>query len=70
MNIIRKVYHDDGKTLLAVIVNQLPASCYVCEQFGKCIGNIKGACKLTDCIIVNPDERAWHCPLHDENFPL
>ena len=73
MNIIRKVYHDDGKTLLAVIVDKLPASCYVCDQFSPMVFGSSlfvGECLLTDCPIVDQNERAWHCPLHDENFPL
>lgn len=68
MNIIRKIY--EGETLLAVVVDELPASCAACEHCGACVGNIKAACKLTDCIIRDRSERPWHCPLKDADFPL
>lgn len=71
MNIIRKVYTEDGSTLLAVVVDEMPASCEACEHCGACVGNIKAACKLTDLIIRDTSERTWHCPLHrQDSFPV
>jgi hypothetical protein len=70
MNIIRKIYTEDGSTLLAVVVDELPANCEACEHCGAGVGNIKAACKITDLIIRDTSARPWHCPLKDADFPL